>query len=775
MPRREDARLLTGRGRFVDDEAPGRAARAAVFRSPAAHGRIAALDLAAARAAPGVLAVYTQADLDAAGIGPLACRTPTTGSDGRPAIEPERPVLARDEVKYAGQPVAFVVAETEAAALDGIDAIGLDIEERPVVVGTDAALAPGAPAVWPRQAPDNVALRWECGDGAAVDAAIARAARVARLTVRHPRLLVAPVEPRGAVGEYDAAAGRYTLTAPSQGAVLLRAALAEALGCGEERLRVRTGDVGGSFAVKIWPYPEHVLCLFAARALGRPVKWTASRIESAVADAQGRGRTDRATLALDADGRVLAFRIEAEGDLGAFLHTAAPSIFADGARRALGHAYRIPALHYRVRAAFTNAPPTDAYRGAGKPESVATLERALDAAAREHGLDRIELRRRNAIRPEDLPYRTAVGETVDSGDFPGILDKALAAADWDGFAAREARSRAAGLLRGRAAGLYFHATGGSTAEVVQLRALPDGKVRLRTSAQDSGQGHRDALARIAGEALGLAPERIVVEAGDSDALFAGGSTGGSSLLPVSAVAARRAAGALVGRARDLAADALEAAVRDIEYEAGALRVAGTDRTVSLAELAARTADAPDAPAGTGEPAGCVGEAGFAGTHTTFPNGACAVEAEVDPETGRASLARIVAVDDLGRVVHEESARGQVMGGLAQAAGEALMEEAVLDPGGQPVSASLLDYALPRADDLPPFDLGWAPTASPNTPLGAKGVGELSAIGGPGPIANAVLDALAPLGIAHLDMPLGPQKIWRAIRDASAREEGGSPR
>ncbi|MDE0808302.1 MAG: xanthine dehydrogenase family protein molybdopterin-binding subunit [Alphaproteobacteria bacterium] len=761
MSRREDARLLMGQGYFIDDMLPKEIAHAILHRSPVAHARITRFDISAARSVPGVLAVITSTDLDAANVGPLRARTSVTSINGRPMIEPERAVLARDEVKYVGHPLAFVVAETPEAAQAGVEAIDVAFEDLPVVVGTDAAIADVAPTIWP-EAPDNTSFAWQLGNGAETETAIATAPHVIHLTVKHPRLVVAPVEPRGAIGEYDQATSRFTLTTPSQGTVGLRAAMAEALGCVETAVRVLTHDVGGSFAVKIWPYPEQVMCLFAARLLGRPVKWIATRSESTLCDAQGRGRTDHATLALNEDGDILAFQVEAEADLGAFLNAVAPSIFTSGACRTFGHNYRIPALHYRVRGIFTNLPPTDAYRGAGKPESVGTLERLLDHTARKLGLDPIELRRRNLVRPDEIPYATPMGEEFDAGDFPGIFQKALDAADWDGFNDRRLETAARGLLRGRAASIHMHASGGSVAERTQVRALPNGTIRVRTSAQDSGQAHQETLARVVAKSLGISPERITVEQGDSDSLLVGGSTGGSNLMPVSANTAHRSALVMIDKAREMASEALEAAVQDIEYEAGILRVGGTDKSISLAELLARLPEESDTPIGHEQPAGCVGELTFEGTHTTFPNGAYVVEVEVDPDTGQVRIDRITGVDDLGQIIHPESAAGQVMGGLAQAAGEVLMEGMVFDAAGQPLSGSMMDYPVPRADDLPIFNLDWAPTESPNSLLGVKGVGELSSIGGPGPLSNAVHDALALFGVSHIDIPLTPEKIWRAI-------------
>ncbi len=767
MPRLEDLPLLTGRGRYLDDRLPEGCLHLAVLRAPLAHAALGPLDLAAARAAPGVRLVLTAEDLARHGVGPLACRASVTSRDGTPMVEPRRPVLAEEAVKHVGQPIAAVVADSPEAALDALERIDLPLDERPVVVDPEAAAAEGAPAVW-EEAPGNRAFDWEIGNRAETEAAFAAAAHVVALTVRHPRVVIAPVETRGALAAYDAASGRYTLWTPSQGVVSLRRALAACLGIGAERLRVVTEEVGGSFAVKIWPYPEQVLALVAARETGRPVKWVASRMESMAADAMGRGRVDRAELALDGEGRFLAFRIDALADLGAFLNAVAPSTATGGAVRVFGHCYRIPGLHYRVQGIFTNAVPTDAYRGAGKPETVSTLERLIDVAAARLGLDRVELRRRNLVTPADLPYATAMGETYDGGDFPAALERLLEATDWAGLEARRAESRARGRLRGAGVGLHLHATGGSTVERSEVRALPDGTVRVRSGSQDSGQGHRTALARVAAEVLEIPAERIRVEQGDSDWLEVGGGTGGSNLLAVAGNTVHRASRRLLERMTASAALLLEAAPADLEYAAGRFRIVGTDRALSLAEVAAGW-DALDERLREAEPeAGCVGALDFEGIHTTFPNGAYAVEVEVDPETGRVTVERFTGVDDLGRVYDEAGALGQIQGGIAQEVGEVLLEAVRYEPdSGQLLSGSLLDYALPRADDLPGFDLTLAPTASPNSLIGAKGVGELPSIGAPGPLLNAVLDALkqspGSAGIEHLDPPLTPEKVWRALK------------
>ena len=756
----DDTRLLRGHGLYVDDRGDGTELRLVVVRSPLAHGVIRRLDVEEARAMPGVRLVLTAADLDAMGIGPLACRAPVAGEDGAPMIEPRRPVLADGTVKYVGQPVAAIVADTDAQALDAAEAVDLDVAPLPATIDLEEAVGGGAP-IWP-EAPDNTALVWSKGNAAVVERAFAEAAHVVALSVDHPRVAVAPMEPRGAIASADAEGG-LTLWTPSQGVVSLRAAMADCLGVPPATVRVVTDDVGGSFAVKIWPYPEHVLVLATARALGRPVKWTASRTESFTGDAPGRARLDRGALALDAAGRFLAFKIDALADMGAFLNAAAPSIVTTGAVRVFGHVYRIEGLHYRVRAVFTNATPTDAYRGAGKPETVATLERLIDVAAGRLGVDPLELRRRNLVPPDALPYATAMGETYDGGDFPALADALETAADLAGFPQRRAASAARGRVRGLGITFHLHATGGSTAERSEVRALADGTVRVRTGTQDSGQGHHRALARIAAEALDVPSSRVRVEQGDSAWLVTGGGTGGSNLMPVAGNTVHRTALAMLETARERVAEALETATVDLAYEAGRFTIRGTDRSLTLWDLAAGD-EAADGP-------GCMAQLDFEGVHTTFPNGGYACEVELDPETGLIEVVTWTGIDDIGRVIDEAGALGQVHGGIAQSIGEALGEALVHDGEGQLLTGSFMDYALPRAREVPALRMGFRPTASPNSLTGAKGVGEVSSIGAVACALNAVHDALGAYGIEHLDRPLTPSRIWEAIRVSA--KEGGS--
>ena len=758
----DDERLLRGAGRFIDDRAPAGALRLAVLRAPFAHGRITRLETAVAAAMPGVRAVLTARDLAERGVAPLATRAPLGDTvDGR-FLAPPRPILADGVVRHVGEPVAAVVAEDVATAVDALEAIDLDIAPWPAVVDVEAAA--GASAIR-AEAPDNVAFRWSKGDADAAAAAVARAAHVVELTVRHPRVAVAPLEPRGAVATFARESGRYCLWTPSQGVVALRAAMAEALAVGTDAVRVVTDDVGGSFAVKIWPYPEHVLTLVAAELTGRPVKWVADRGESFAADVAGRARIDRARLALDADGRFLAFTVDALADMGAYVNTVAPAIVTAGATRVLGHVYRIPTLHYRVTATFTNAAPTDAYRGAGKPESVATLERLIDVAAARLGCDRLELRRRNLITPDALPYRTAMGETIDGGDLPTLALRLEAVADLSGFAERRAASAARGRRRGLGLTFHLHATGGSPDERSEVRARPDGDVVVRSGTQDTGQGHRRALAAVVAEVLEVPRERVRVEQGDSDRLAVGGGTGGSNLMPVAANTVHRTTRALLAQARARAAEVLEVAAADLAYAGGRFRIKGTDRGVGLFELAAMDAARDDAPA-------CVAERDFEGAHSTFPCGGYAVEVELDPETGAVRVERWCGLDDIGRVIDPPGALGQLAGGITQAIGEALSEALVYDPSGQLLTGSFMDYALPRAADVPAFALDFAPTPSPNSPLGVKGVGEVGSIGGVAAVVNAVHDALRPFGVEHLDRPLTPAKLWAAIAEREREEEGG---
>ena len=744
---------LTGQADYTADLTAPDQLHMVVFRSPVAHGEIRLLDGTAAAAMPGVKLIVTAEDLAKAGVRPMALRAPLIDTDG-PFHEPRRPVLAEDKVAYVGQPVAAIVAETPEQAQDAAEAVDLEIDELPAV--HDITTAHDGAQIWDT-VPDNRSFRWTGGNARETAAAFEQARVVYDSEVDHPRIAISPVENRAVLATF--ADGQYTLTTPSQGVIGLRTALTTCLGLTEGTLRVVTPNVGGSFAVKIWPYPEQALVLFAARRTGRPVKWESSRGEAFLSDIGGRARRDRGRLALNDEGTFEAFEINARADMGAFLNTAAPNIVSANSIRPFNQVYKIPCLTYRVEAMLTNAVPTDAYRGAGKPECAHVLERLIDLAADGMGVDRLELRRRNLITPDDLPYRTAVGETYDGGDFPRILNMLEEAGDWPGVAARKAASAAKGFLRGAGIGFTLHATGGSAAERSEVRAMPDGTVIVRTSSQDSGQSHRETLAVVASRVLEIAQDRIRVEQGDSAHLETGGGTGGSNLMPVAANTVHRTALDMLERAKDRAAEMLEVARVDILYGGGDFWIAGTDRRVSLARIAEETGDEDDP--------GCVSQLDFEGIHTTFPNGAMLCEVEIDPETGVTRLDRFICVNDVGEVFHPQAAEGQIHGGLAQGIGEALMEGMRFDPDGQPLTGSFMDYQIPRADDLPMFGNAWMPTNSPNSLVGAKGIGEMPSIGTPGLVVNAVMDALHPTGVRHIDKPITPFRIWQAIEAVRA--------
>ena len=744
---------LTGDAEYTADLSAPDQLHMVVLRSPVAHGTILRLDVAEAASMPGVKLIVTAEDLAKAGVRPLALRAPLTDTDG-PCHEPRRPVLAEEKVAYAGQPVAAIVAETPEQAQDAAEAVDLEIGELPAV--HDITSAHEGPQIWD-DVPENRAFRWTGGNADETRAAFEQASVVYDSEIDHPRIAISPVETRAVLATFED--GQYTLFTPSQGVVGIRAAMTACLGLAEGVLRVVTPNVGGSFAVKIWPYPEQALALFAAQRTGRPVKWESSRSEALLSDIGGRARHDRGRLALDDDGRFQAFEIDARADMGAFLNTAAPNIVSANSIRPFNQVYKIPGLTYRVEAMLTNAVPTDAYRGAGKPECAHVLERLIDIAADGMGVDRLELRRRNLITPDDLPYRSAVGETFDGGDFPRILNMLEDAADWPGVAARKAASADAGVLRGAGIGFTLHATGGSAAERSEVRAMPDGTVIVRTSSQDSGQSHRETLAIVASRALEIPEDRIRVEQGDSAQLETGGGTGGSNLMPVAANTVHRTALDMLERAKETAAEMLEVAAVDILYGGGEFWIAGTDRRVSLAEVAGQTGDEDDP--------GCVSQLDFEGIHTTFPNGAMLCEVEIDPETGATRIDRFTCVNDVGEVFHPQAAEGQIHGGLAQGIGEALMEGMRFDANGQPLTGSFMDYQLPRAADLPMFGNSWMPTNSPNSIVGAKGIGEMPSIGTPGLVVNAVMDALHPRGVRHIDKPITPFRIWQAIGAAKA--------
>ena len=772
VPRREDPRLLRGEGRFIDDRTPAGALHAIVLRAPFAHARITGIDAGPARAAPGVRAVYTGADLAAAGVADIACMAAPPETlwagiqKGDRFRERHQPILAVGRVRFVGECVAFVVAETRAQALDASERIEVDYDPRPAVTACDEA--PEGPPVWDDVA-DNVSFRWEIGDAQATEAAFAAAHRIVRRRIVNNRAQLCPLEARGVVAEYDGS--RWTLDVPTQMPHGVRRQLANILGIEEERIRVLVHDVGGGFGGKNSLYPEYVLAAFAARDLGRPVKWIADRSEAFLGDAHGRDLVSHAELALDPEHRITGLRMRNFANLGAYTASrgAIPPTLAP---LMATNTYRIPAAHADVAACFTHTVPTDPYRGAGRPEGLYVVERLMDAAAREVGLDPIDFRRRNLIPPDAFPYRTPTGLLYDPCQFDAVFRTALERADAPGFPARRREAEARGRLRGLGIANYVERCGGGAglSERADLLVDPDGTVTLLIGSMSNGQGHETAYSQILNERLGLPFEKLRIVQGDTDRVLSGVGTGGSWSLPMGGGAVVRAVDRLLEIAGPIAADALEAAAADIEFRDGAFRVAGTDLAVSLSDTAARAA-ADGHLRADGIP-GLDATAVYEPGNNTYPYGTHLCEVEVDPETGAVRIAAYTAVHDFGKVLNPLLLAGQVHGGLAQGLGQALLEHTVYDGEGQLLAASFMDYCIPRADDLPDFAFEPWITPSPGNPLDIKGCGEAGAAGSPPAAINAVLDALASVGVEDFDMPATPERVWRAIR--GAREHSRHP-
>jgi aerobic carbon-monoxide dehydrogenase large subunit len=762
----EDRRFMTGGGRYLDDIARPRQAHAAILRSPHAHASIRAIDTDAALSAPGVVAVLTGEELARDGIGTVPCVSPVTNRDGSEMTMPPRPALARDRVRHVGDAVALVVAETAAQARDAADLIKVDYETLPSVVETARALDPGQPLVWDDR-PGNLCFDWGIGDRDAAERGLAAAQHRVSLTLVNNRVVANSMEPRGAIGEYDPGEDSYTLWSSTQGSHFLRNLLAEhVFHVPENRIRVVTPDVGGGFGMKLFLYPEHALVLWAAKRLGRPVRWVADRSESFVTDTQGRDNVTKLDLALDEQYRFLALSVELTANMGAYLSNFAPEIpTASGAVMHSG-VYAFPAIHVGVKGVYTNTGPVDAYRGAGRPEAAYAVERLIDYAARRLGIDAAELRRRNFIRPDSLPHTTPLGLTYDSGDFARNLDDALAAADAAGFPARRAEAQARGRCRGLGHAVYIEQSGFPPDEFSEARFDPSGTLTLLMGTQSSGQGHQTAYAQLASEKLGLPLEKIRVLQGDTNAIGFGRGTGGSRSIPVGGAALFHAADKLIEKGRKIAAHMLEAAETDIAFADGAFAIAGTDRNVTLEAVARAAFNPGQLPPGL-EP-GFAESGHFTPPAPTFPNGCHVCEVEIDPETGLIEILRYLVVDDFGTVINPLLLAGQVHGGIAQGVGQAMLERTVYDPeSGQLLTGNLTDYAVPHADTLPLIEFSYNIVPCRTNPLGVKGAGEAGAIGAPPALVNAVIDAVAGLGIDHLDMPLTPQRLWRALRDAAA--------
>jgi carbon-monoxide dehydrogenase large subunit len=759
VPRKEDPILLRGEGRYTDDLALEGQLYAAFVRSPHAHGVLNGIDLSAAQAMKGVVAIYTGADLDGQGYGPLRCQIDLPNRDGTPIRKPLRMALATDKVRFVGDPVAVVVARTAVQARDAAEAVGLDIDVLPAVISGEEALAPDAPLLYD-EVPGNLVLDYQSGDAAKVAAAFAAAAHVTKLRIVNNRVVVNPIEPRSAIASYDRKAGRYTLHAPSQGVFGLRNNLAAAMGVPAAKMRLVTGHVGGSFGMKGSVFPEHVALLHAARLLKKPVKWTDQRSESFVSDHHGRDMVFEAELALDARGRFLATRFTGIGNMGGYLSPVGPMMATLNIGKNSVGMYRTPLVEVQAKCAVTNTPPIGAYRGAGRPEGNYFMERLIDTAAREMGIDSAELRRRNLIKPAQLPWATPIGTVYDSGDFPTLFAQALEAADWKGYPARLRRSRKAGKLRGRGIGCYLEVTAPPTNEMGGLHFEADGSVTIVTGTLDYGQGHWTPFAQILSSQLGVPFEKIRLVQGDSDRLIAGGGTGGSKSVMASGSAIIEASELVVEKGKLLAAHFLEAAAVDIEFAGGRFRIAGTDRTIGIMELAERLRTAASLPADL--PKTLDVDHVFKAAPSAYPNGCHIAEVEIDPETGQALIASYVMVNDFGIVVNPMIVEGQLHGGVVQGIGQALYEMTAYDEAGQLMTGSFMDYALPRAADVPFFSFISRGVPTATNRVGAKGCGEAGCAGSLPSVMNAVVDALAPHGVRHLDMPATPLSIWKSI-------------
>jgi carbon-monoxide dehydrogenase large subunit len=757
--RSEDAPLLTGAGRFTDDINVTGQAHGVFVRSPVAHGVINGVDARDALAMPGVLAVITGADLKASGLGDIPPVISFPGKDGMAMADAPKPVLAYDKVRHAGEAVALVVAETAAQAADAAEAVGLDIAERPAVPHVADTLADGAPLVWD-SVPGNVAFAWEHGDRAAVDAAFDAAAHVSRVELLDTRLAPVSMEPRGGIGEWDAALGRYTLTAPTQGVALVAKVFAtQVFGVAPEQVRVLTHDVGGGFGMKAHPYPEYAAILFAARTVGRPVKWCNSRLESFLADTAGRDTLIAAEMAFDADGRVTGLRVDNRVGMGAYLTTFSAVFATNNTKNCLASVYTIPAIHIDVTMTLTNAAPLGPYRGAGRPEAIIAIEQLLDRGAAEMGLDRVDIRRRNLIPASAMPYTTPNGPIYDSGEFEACLDKALALADWDGFAARRAQSEARGKLRGIGLACFLEVAGGILDETADLRFEGDGYATVRLGVQAMGQSHLSTYTRLIADRLGIAPSQVRLIEGDSLEAPPGTPSVASRSMMMAGSAMAVSCDVAIARGKALAGHVLEAAAEDIAFEGGAFRISGTDRAIGILDLAERIVgmDLPEELAG-----GMDAREKFESPQMTFPNGCHVCEVEVDPETGVVTVVGYAAVDDVGNVFDEMVVDGQIHGGVAQGLGQVLGEHVVYDADGQLVTASFMDYMMPRADDLPDLRVGHHGVPATTNPLGAKGAGESGVAGSLPSGMAAVTDALASAGKGPIDLPMTPARVWAAL-------------
>ena len=762
VSRREDPVLLRGEGNYTADKnLPGQAYMVMV-RSRIAHGILRSLDVPAALASPGVLKVITVADLKAAGIKPMQNNVTGVNHDGSAPPKPVQYALAEHKVRYVGEPLAAVVAETLQQARDGAEALFADIEQLPAVTTAQDAAAPGAPQLYD-EAPGNVVLDWHFGQHDLVDDLFATAAHVTSMKIRNSRVIVSAMEPRAILGSFDGE--RYIVHSPSQGAFGLRAGIARIMGVPAEQVRVLTGNVGGSFGMKGGNYPEHCCVLLAARALGRPVKWVDERSDSFLSDSAGRDHDHSQELALDKDGNFLALRVRGFANIGAVLSNSTTLPPTMNIVKNIIGVYRTPALSVQVKVMLSNTTPVGAYRGAGRPEANYYMERLIETAAREMGISAIELRRRNHITPEMLPYKAPSTMEYDSGDFPAVLERALVAADWDGFPARAAESRARGKVRGRGIGQYLEVTAPARSEMGGIRFEADGSVTIVSGTLDYGQGHWTPFAQVLVDKLGVPFDKIRLLQGDSDQLLDGGGTGGSRSAMNGGNAIAVSSEAVIEKGRKIAAHVLEAAAVDIEFVHGRFAIAGTDRGIGIMDLAAKLRDGLKLPEDVLQSLDV--DMVVPGVPSAFPNGCHIAEVEVDPDTGHVDVVKYSTVNDFGTLLNPLMVEGQAHGGIVQGIGQALMESVVFDEDGQVLSGSYMDYALPRADDAPALSFLSHPVPARTNGLGAKGCGEAGCAGAMPAVMNALVDALSNFGIRHIDMPATPEKVWAAIQQAQA--------
>jgi len=758
--RYEDDRLLSGEGRYVDDVNIEDQCYAAFVRSPHAHAKITSIDTSNASSLPGVLAIYTAADLKADGIGDIPCMAPAPNKDGSNCVMPPRPALAEDRVRYVGDAVAVVIAENRALAQDAVEAVWVDYDLLPAVVEINQAITDNANLVW-GEAAKNQCFDWEDGDAEATSKAFADASHVVELELVNNRVVPTSMETRGALASIEEGTSRLTLHVSCQGVHVMRNLLAtQIFNVAEENIHVTCSDVGGGFGMKIFLFPEYVCQLFAARKLDRAVKWISERSEAFMSDSHGRDHVSHLKVALDSDAKILGLQVNTVANLGAYLSNFAPFVATSAGVPMLVGCYDVPTAYVEVQGVFTNTAPVDAYRGAGRPEAIYAIERLLDVAAFDLGISPDEIRRRNFIREDQMPFATPLGSNYDSGNFQQNLEDALKLSNWSEFESRRTAAKSRGKLLGIGLASYIERCAGGSPEQARLEVANDGHITLYIGTLSNGQGHETAFRQILCERLGVAFEEVSIVQGDSDLIETGGGTMGSRSVPVGGAAIGSASEKIIEKAKLIAAELLETAVSDIEFDNGAFRIIGTDRVQTFHEVAKAAAKDDDVAFDEKE--------SFAPGEATYPNGTHVCELEIDNTTGEIEIVDYTVVDDFGNVINPLLLEGQVHGGIGQGLGQALLESCQYESdSGQLLSASFMDYTMPRADDFPPirFDLNKVPCKT--NPLGIKGAGEAGAIGAPPAIINAIVNALKDKGVRHVDMPVTPNRLWNIMKSASA--------